>query len=258
MPELRIGGDNLEKSVCARQESMKHKPRQTGRLSDLLNCRRPKFFLSGLMFCAECGRKVVNIGTGRCACPNAKHGLGCENKAAAPQKQLEEAVLRHLKQYLLTDDRISICVDDYKAELARQQAEWDKLHEGRTSEMQKTQKKIANILSMIENGNAPASVNKRLQELENELALLSSRGISDTRPYDQSTLIEKYRAKVQDMESLLENRSFKQSAMNEFRPLIDKIVLCTKGETWRAWIYGGVATLLGSKNPDEGVLICPR
>lgn len=130
------------------------------------------YLLTPKVFCGHCGNTMIGeSGTSHTGakhyyykCSTRKKSRGCDKKPA--QKDwLEETVVKVTVERVLTDENIELIATRAMEIIAKESADTTKLqyYEG---ELQETQKKIQNLISMMEQGVINASVKNRLDELE--------------------------------------------------------------------------------------------
>jgi site-specific DNA recombinase len=112
-PELRLVSDQTWQRVRARDTP-----------STMSHNARPKYPLSGLLLCAECGRAMTlcggknsrGFGSQRYVCPNYKeHGkVGCSNDMGVSRLVAEEHLIEPLRERLLNDQNFLAAVSALK------------------------------------------------------------------------------------------------------------------------------------------------
>lgn len=138
------------------------------------------YLLSQKLFCGHCGDKMVGeSGTGRTnekyhyyTCSTRKRWHTCDKKPV--KKDFIERVVVEDALTLLTPETIEELADA-AVKQNRIDIENETLIPALTQELHETEKKISNLLKMVESGVASDSLNKRLVELEKEKRLVEKR-----------------------------------------------------------------------------------
>lgn len=130
------------------------------------------YLLSGKLYCGHCNENMIGIsGTSKSGkkhyyyeCTTHRSRKSC-NKSAERKEPLEEVVVKTIVEKVLTDENIELIakkvmelIDDDSATLAEL-----KYYE---SELKDTQKRIKNLLDLMEQGVSTVSTTNRLLELE--------------------------------------------------------------------------------------------
>lgn len=203
--------------------------------------KKNNYLLTGFIYCGVCGDRYSGNGIttrgkkyGYYTCYNRKNKFGCNNRHV-PQDEIEERVLHQIRKMLE-----SIDVSDLTASLKRYFEEYNKhLVDKETAikkEIKSLNKKINNLLNIVEEGYATETIKTRLHEhaetkktLENQL-----QSIRDEVP----TITEDRVRKVVDAISL-DNKNFKEKR-NVLEKLNLKIIVYPDKEEH---YYGGEAVL---------------
>ncbi len=221
VPELAIIGEELFAAAMAKRSRFADKP--------IVQRRRPKHLLSGLVHCGCCGGSMIVAQRERFGCSNALNKGTCDNRRPIRIDEIQERVLAVLKAQLLAPDVVAAAVEAYRKrrnELATAAA-------GRRRQAQKdlaaVDRKIAGIISAIEAGGDPRALAQRINALEAERREIASALPDESR----SSVVQlhpraadRYRAKVVEIqEALAGGRDVDVSALAAARDLIDRIVV---------------------------------
>lgn len=138
--------------------------------------RRPKFLLSGLIKCDCCGANYILINRTRYGCSGTRNkGLAiCDNRATIGREDLEARVLGGLKDRLMHPDLVAVFVEEYLRAWNEAQAGQAAARTKAERDLAQVERKIAGILSAIEDGLYEPSMKARMEELKVEKARLSS------------------------------------------------------------------------------------
>jgi len=159
VPELRIIDDDLWNRVQSIKAAYGHLsvPRR----------RRPKRLLSGILACGWCGSSVTVIKPERYGCTGHRYKGICKNSHTIKASELEERVLRGLKERLLAPDLVAEFARTYHSEINRLRTEISALRERSSRELTDINRRIKNIVGCIEEGTETSAMRTRLVELEN-------------------------------------------------------------------------------------------
>ncbi len=221
VPELAIVDDELFAAAMTKRTRFAGK--------SIVQRRRPKHLLSGLVHCGCCGGAMIVAQRERFGCSNAFNKGTCENRRPIRIDEIQERVLAVLKAQLLAPDVVAAAVEAYRErrrELATAQA-------GRRRQAQKdlatVDRKIAGVISAIEAGGDPRALAQRLNAREAErreiVRCLPEEGqVSVVELHPRAA--DRYRAKVVEIqEALASGREAGAASIAAARELIDRIVV---------------------------------
>lgn len=144
-----------------------------------------EYLLTGRLFCGHCGEAMVGIsGTGRHGETHyyyrcqGRHYLknGCQ-KSNVQRDQIENAVIRSIKEFIMCDEILDRIVEDYQVFLEKERASsgLDALEE----ELKQNKKSTANLLKVLETGITSETIANRIAELEAEREELEAQIIEE-------------------------------------------------------------------------------
>ncbi|RGP35143.1 recombinase family protein [Pseudotabrizicola alkalilacus] len=230
VPDLRIIDDALWDRVKARQGAIRAAMNPAGVQSDrprLENARRPAYLLAGLMKCACCGASYTLINKNRygCATPRNKGESVCSNRATILREEVEARVLIGLRQSLLHPDLITVFVEEYRRAFNAAASDAGAGRETAQRGLAKAEKKIASILTAIEDGMYHPSMKEKMSALEQEKAELKA-FLAD-RPAPPALRLhprmsDLYREKITDLAAALNQSDLKPQATELLRGLISE------------------------------------
>ncbi len=231
VPDQRIIDDALWDRVKARQgairEAMNPAGVQSGR-PRLEKARRPVYLLAGLMKCACCGSSYTLINKNRygCVAPRNKGESICTNRATILREEVEARVLDGLREALLHPDLITTFVEEYRRAFNAAAADAGAGREKASRDLAKAEKKIAGILTAIEDGMYHPSMKETMAALEKDKAELTA-FLAD-RPEPPALrlhprLSDLYREKIASLAEALNQPDMKPQATELLRGLISEV-----------------------------------
>ena len=139
------------------------------------------YLLSTKLFCGHCGSNMVGeSGTARNGniyyyykCSNRKRNHDCQ-KQIEKKEWLEELVVRHTVATVLVDDQIE-AISTRAIEVLEKEAAENSILPALQHSLKDIEKRIKNILDLMEQGIATDSTKERLLELESQKADLNQR-----------------------------------------------------------------------------------
>ena len=248
VPHLRIIDDALWQEVKRRQETTAFAMARDAHGNALKSAHRRRFLLSGLLVCGCCGAGYTIMAKDRYGCAGRRSKGLCSNDRTISRYEIEARILKALKQNLVTPELVAEFTRAYQEEINRLTKEAS----GRAAEIESklvaVQRKIDGILRAIEDGLYQPSMKVRLAELEAEKASLTAQQHNTQTIPNVSVhpnLATVYRRKVEELETLLEDVSHKDEAMELIRSLIERIVLTPREEGGlEAILHGDLARIL--------------
>ena len=229
--------------------------------------RRPKHLLSGLVRCASCGSSMIVVREDFVGCSARLNKKTCPNKRVIRLDEIERRILHVLHAHLLSPDVAAAAIDAYRRErelLAKSNAKT--LRESQR-DLAAVLRKIAGVITAIENGGDPRSLALRINALEAERrdieAKLASGQSPDTLAY-HPRIAERYRQKVADIHAALsKGDEAAREAVSLVRELIERIVVTPTGtgEPLKLELIGNISVLLAEQSSKPGAILndaCPR
>ena len=269
VPELRIVSDEVWHKAKARQIAVR-----PGRASDatgsvagaaLNESHRTKFLLSGLLRCGRCGGGYTVMGKDRYGCATRRQNGTCDNTRTITRQQIEGRVLEGLKERLLAPDLVAAFVQEVQDLVGQERDARKAQARQREKKAAEVQRKIAGLMTAIEDGLYEASMKERMKALHAERDALAADPDVDLTP-DLAVLLhpklpDLYRRKVAELESVLSGPD-REEAMELIRSMIDRVDLLPRsgGSGVDAVLHGDLAAILAacsgaqstSKRPAAG------
>ena len=234
VPELRIVPQELWDKAKARQKGLdKRKP-------GLWRRNRPRYLLSGLIKCGECGGGYSKINTTHygCSASRNKGDSVCTNRKTIAREVLEGAVLRALQTHLLRDDLVETFCQEYTQHLNELRAAQHSAQRAKAAELRRLKKRREQVIESIYNGIDPRMIKEeskyiadRLEELEVEES--QNQDKPPPKPLMHPTMANRYRKEVENLRQALDRKDARAEASEHLRGLIGKIVLTPEPEPKR-------------------------
>ena len=204
---------------------------RAARANRLNGTHRPRHLLSGLLECGAYGGPYAMRGQNRYGCSNHVMNGSCSNGRSIRRPILEERVHAGLKDRLMAPEAAADAVCAWAEEINRRNRERSASGEADRKELVDIEKKMATMISVIEDGGYVKGMVDRLRELEARQEDLKQRlatlppEIPDIHPNIDGI----YRRKVARLARALGKTEERDAAASAIRGLIDRIVL-TPGE----------------------------
>ena len=224
VPELTIVPPELWQAVKERQQEVKHNTRPDCQGGDrpFWEQTRPKYLLSGLMTCGQCGGSFVKISANHfgCAAARNKGEAVCTNRLAIRRDQLEATILDGLQHRLMDPNLFKAFVEGFITELNRLQSEH--VAEGRTlrAELDRLPAQIDKLVMAIADGADARALNGKIKTLEARQehleAQLASLPKTDA-PLLHPNLANLYRDKVASLRQALDQGADRDKAFELVR-----------------------------------------
>jgi site-specific DNA recombinase len=213
----------LWERVQARRAEQANGPMKQPRLG-----RGPKYPLSGLLICGECGSNYVMQSYYQYGCAGHKDSgpAHCTNKLKVARKSLEQRLLRGIKQELFTVEGLALFIKETSRLLTEKAREHEPKRQRAERRLTVVELEIANIMTAIKAGILTSTTKLELEKAEAERARLQQTIAGKQFQADKLLKIlpragERYRAVVEN----LENVSNATEAREQIRTLLGKVKL---------------------------------
>ena len=247
VPELQIVAQDQWDTVKSRQEKVKKNTRpDTITNKPFWEKTRPKYLLSGLMKCDCCGGNYTKISQNLFGCATARNKGTCDNRINIRTDKVEEIILSGLKDKLMDPSLFKTFAEEFIAEFNRAQLEETADADAAQSELGRIEGQIDKLVMAIANGADAALINSKIKELQgrqNELVVKLDNS-ADPEPFLHPNLADIYRAKIEDLSSLLLDPQCKAEAFDIIRNLIDEVRLIPEDAQLRIELKGELAGIL--------------
>ena len=155
-------------------------------------------------------------------CPH--HGFSCTaiNNVTVSRQEIEKRVFAGLKEKLMAPELVREFIRAFQEEMNRTNAEREQQFTADRQQLDSIRRKIAGIVSAIEEGNYSRALGDRLADLEKQQAMLEAR-LSEVPPSTvrlHPRLAEVYAEKIQQLEQTLNDPVIRAAAAEV--PLLDR------------------------------------
>src|SRR5712692_5035301 len=182
VPELRIVSDELWQAAKARQPSVQRKwsAKEPRRFNQF---RRAKYLFSGLTKCGECGAGFIVYSREHLGCFGARGRGTCTNRLTIPRQEVEERVLRALKDKLMRKDFFEEFCREFAKEMNRLRMEQRAGLTGAKRELERVKREVQKVIDAIKEGYAGPELKAEMDGLqERKNALLGQLAVADEPP----------------------------------------------------------------------------
>ncbi|MEO1243708.1 MAG: recombinase family protein [Pseudomonadota bacterium] len=216
---LRIVSDELWSAAKLRQAEVSR--------GEFGKARRPKYLLSGLLKCGECGGGYSKANHGRYGCSARRNAKACDNHLMIHQGELESAILSGLKERLFNEELLLVFCEEYTRHVNRLRSNKNANASRIRSELEKLAKAKERYLNAIANGVPPEEVRDKIidnrdrrEELEKQLTL------TDEVPVLlHPKMADHFKRQIDRLVDGMGDGPNRLDALDALRGLIDKIVL---------------------------------
>nr|WP_280517751.1 recombinase family protein [Falsirhodobacter halotolerans] len=264
VPEQRIIEDDLWQRVKARQTAIREEMNPAGVQTERPHPergRRPDYLLSGLI-CCDATYTLINKTRYGCSASRNKGGAACTNRATIERAEVEARVLGGLKERLLHPELIVAFVEEYRrafnAAAGNRSADRTKAER----ELAQIDRKIAGILSAIEDGMYHPSMKAKMEGLEVRKTELT-RSLAETPEPPalrlHPSLGSRYRSEIARLSEALQAPGMKREATEILRGLISEVRMIPEAGApggHRMELVGDLAGIL--RLAEDGALPGPQ
>ncbi|MEJ1161450.1 recombinase family protein [Prosthecomicrobium sp. N25] len=249
VPDLAIVDRELWGRVKVRQGTARTAaiPDSDGR-SSLNRAKGPRYLLSGKLRCGACAGVYSVIGLNRFGCASHHRQGVCDNAITTRRDEIEARVMVGLKERLLAPDLLVIFIEEVRKAIESARRTKGEQTAACERDLADVRRKIANLVTAIEDGLYEPSFKDRLATLRSqETDLQSRREPNDGQVLALLThprLADAYRRKVETLESALEGANAFE-ARELLRSMIETVTLSPRADgRLDAVLSGDLATIL--------------
>ncbi|MEI6560385.1 MAG: recombinase family protein, partial [Rhodospirillaceae bacterium] len=223
---------------------------------------RPKYLLSGLLTCGQCGASFVKMSANHfgCAAARNKGAAVCDNLLTIRRDHLETMILEGLQHRLMEPDLFKHFVEEFICELNRLQSEQVAESRAVQTELARLPEQIDKLVMAIANGADWRPLNGKMKALEDRREELEARLASlpkEKAPLLHPNLADLYRSKVASLREVLDHGTERERAFELIRSLIEEVRLVPTDGTLRVELRGelaGILELCGNGNKKPGTI----
>ncbi len=250
VPHLRIIDQELWDRVKQRQEKTRSRVIKGAGNIRSERARRPRYVLSGLLRCGNCGGGFSKISQHHYGCSTARNKGTCDNLLSIRRDLLEAAVMEGLKDHLMHPDCVKEFVAEFHREVNRRAANQDFERDQIVRDLEKANRDLKRIVQAIKDGIPALTLKDELMTLETTKTELETRLATAPEPIPRlhPNLAEVYRKKVANLADALNEENTPSEAAEAIRGLIDEIRLVPKDGDLKIELYGELAALIALAN----------
>jgi DNA invertase Pin-like site-specific DNA recombinase len=245
--ELRIVSQDLWDAVKERQQMLKRDTLPDVRTKPFWAQQRPRFLMTGLAKCGECGSSYVKISANLFGCAAARNRGTCSNRLNIRVETLEELILDGLRTQLMEPDLFKVFCDEFHHEVNRLRSDENAAAATKRAELDHVDRRIRRIVELITDEDAPVrALKQELVTLEaRQLALQQDlEGARAPAPLLRPSLAEVYRQRVEHLHEALREDGTRDETFDLIRSLIDEIRLVPDDGQLRIELRGEPAAIL--------------
>ena len=264
VPELRIVDDELWQAAKARQASVHRKWCSAKEERRFNQFRRPKYLFSGLTKCGECGAGFIVYSREHLGCFGARDRGTCTNRLTIRRQEVEERVLRALREKLMRQDFFDEFCREFAKEMNRLRMEQRAGLTSAQRELARIEARRKKLVESIMEGVPGAQVKDELIAIGDRKEVLTKQleTASKPAPLLHPGMADLYRTKVEDLAAALQREDTRLEASEMLRGLIDAIVLMPEKGQLRIELRGNLAAMLTAaqktrRSPETGDLLVP-
>jgi site-specific DNA recombinase len=264
VPELRIVDDELWEAAKARQASVHRKWSSAQEERRFNQFRRPKYLFSGLTKCGECGAGFIVYSREHLGCFGARDRGTCTNRLTIRRQEVEERVLRALREKLMRQDFFDEFCREFAKEMNRLRMEQRAGLTSAQRELARIEARRKKLVESIMEGVPGAQVKDELIAIGDRKEVLTKQleTANQPPPLLHPSMADLYRTKVEDLAAALQREDTRLEASEMLRGLIDSIVLMPEKGQLRIELRGNLAAMLTAaqetrRSPETGDLLVP-
>ena len=264
VPELRIIDDEVWQAAKARYATVQRKWSSAAENRRFNQFRRPKYLFSGLTKCGECGAGFVVYSREHLGCFGARGRGTCTNRLTIPRQEVEERVLRALKDKLMRKDFFEEFCREFAKEMNRLRMEQRASLTSAKRELVRLEGRRKKLVELVMDGVPGREVKDELIAIGHRRDVLEPqvKAANEPPPLLHPSMADLYRSKVEELASALQRQDARIEASETLRGLIESIVLMPEKGQLRIELRGNLAAMLTAaqqtkRSPETGDLLMP-
>ncbi|MEQ8395858.1 recombinase family protein [Thalassobaculum sp.] len=245
---LRVVEQPLWDRVKARQQAMAMEPKEPG-ANPLVDRRRPRYLLAGLVKCGRCGGGYSLISKNLLGCAAARTKGTCGNRLNIRIETLEASVLNGLRTHLMEPALFREFCDEFTREVNRARIEKSaSLHAART-ELPQITRKLDRLVQRVLDTDDLTSIKayeKKMRELEVRKADLEAliANADEPPPLLHPNMAETYHDRISALHEALEENTTRAEAAEILRAMINRVTLVPEDDRLEIVLRGELAAML--------------
>jgi DNA invertase Pin-like site-specific DNA recombinase len=253
VPDLRIVEQALWDQTKARQQAMAIGPQELS-ANPLVDRRRPKYLLAGLVKCGCCGGGYSLISKNLLGCAAARTKGICDNRVNIRVETLEASVLSGLRTHLMEPRLFETFCEEFTKEVNRQLIERRTTLVAQRKELERVERDLDRAIQAILDGVPGAQLKDKIGALEARKAELTAILAEAKEPPSllHPNMAHLYRERLAALHEALEEKATRAEAAEAIRVLIDRVTLVPDNGELGIVLRGDLAAMLsfaGSKKP---------
>ena len=249
VPEQQIIDDKLWSAVKSRQSKLNKQG------NSFWKKQRPRYLLSSLTKCGQCGGGFSMISQDRLGCSTARNKGTCDNRLTIPREKLEQDVLGALKGHLLDPKLCAIFCDEFTKHMNKLRRDHVAATEHFRRELKQGKRQMAQMVDAIADGAPVAPIKDKMHALEARRVELEAllEDVQEAPPLLHPNMAHLYKKQVGKLIETLNVPEHRAEAADVVRSLVEKIVLTPDvGENRLvADLHGDLAGILGMATKEK-------
>ncbi len=245
VPDLRIVEQALWDQAKVRQKMMALGPQEPS-TNPLVDRRRPKYLLSGLVRCGRCGGGYSLISKNLLGCAAARTKGTCDNRLNIRVETLEASVLSGLRTHLMEPKLFETFCEEFTREVNRQLIERRTTLVAQRKEVERIERDIDRAIQAIFDGVPGAQLKDKIGALETRKAELTAILAEAKEPPAllHPNMAQLYRKRVAALHDALRDETTKGEARDAIRALVDRVTLVPENGELVIILRGDLAAML--------------
>jgi hypothetical protein len=224
VPELRIVDQDLWDQVKTRQRTMALGPLERN-ANTLVDRRRPKYLLAGLLKCGCCGSAYTLISKNLLGCAAARNKGTCSNRLNIRVETLEASVVTGLRTHLMDPALFKEFCEEFTREVNRLRVEKSASLQAAKAEIPRITRELDRLVQRVLDTDDLRSIKayeKKMRELEARKADLEelTANMDEPPPLLHPNMAEIYRSRVAALHKALLSAETKAEAAETVRALV--------------------------------------